>query len=253
MDETRDAIFGLGLTLTQPAAGHRVGADAVLLAAAAGPPAIKLVDVGAGVGAVGLALLKRWPEARADLIEVTPDLADFARKNAREAGLEERARILCLDVLVAKERRAAGLAPEKADLVITNPPFYAAGEVRVSPDVARARAHVFLSDAGENTLAAWVAASLALLKPGGRFVMIHRPENVALILDAIGKKLGAVAIRPIHPRAAEPAIRIVVSGVKGSRAPLKILPGLTLHEADGGFTPLAAAIHRGEARLDEAR
>ena len=103
------------------------------------------------------------------------------------------------------------------------------------------------------SLAAWIVASLALLRPGGRFVMIHRPESLAPILDAIGKKLGAVAIRPIHPRVDEPAIRILVSGVKGSRAPLKILPGLTLHESDGGFTPLAAAIHRGEARLDEAR
>ena len=82
--------------------------------------------------------------------------------------------------------------------------------------------------------------------------MIHRPESVPLILDAIGKKLGGLAIRPIHPRAAEPAIRILICGVKGSRAPLKILPGLTLHEANG-FTSLAAAIHRGEAWLDDAR
>ena len=127
MDETRDAILALGLTLTQPAAGHRVGADAVLLAAAAGPPAAKLVDVGAGVGAVGLALLKRWPQAHADLIEIAPELADLraqkrARggpRGARENRLPRRSR------RQGAPRRWAGAG--EADLVITNPPFYAAG------------------------------------------------------------------------------------------------------------------------------
>jgi len=73
--------------------GHRVGADAVLLAAAAGPPARRIVDVGSGVGAVALALLTRWPEARADLVEIDPGLAALARENAATNGLADRVRI----------------------------------------------------------------------------------------------------------------------------------------------------------------
>jgi tRNA1(Val) A37 N6-methylase TrmN6 len=57
-------------------------------------------------------------------------------------------------------------------------------------------------------------------------------------------------VLPIHPRAGEPAHRIIVRGVKGSRAPLRILPGLMLHEG-AGFTPLVEALHRGEAVLGE--
>ncbi len=244
MDETRDAIHGLGLTLRQPASGHRVGADAVLLAAAAGPPAGRVVDVGAGVGAVGLALVQRWPEARGDLIEISRELAAFAASNARESGLSERARVLCLDVLDGKARRAAGLADGKADLVVSNPPYYAKGRVRSSPDPDRMRAHVL-----EASLADWIGAALALLAPGGRFVMIHRPEDLRPILEALGGRLGALGVRPVHPKAEAAAIRILVSGVKGSRAPLQLLPGLTLHEPDGRFTSEAAAIHRGEAEL----
>jgi len=242
-----DEILGGRLRLRQMRAGHRVGADAVLLAASAGPPARRIVDVGAGVGAVALALLQRWPEARGDLVEIDPDLAALARENAALNGVADRARVLVLDALDAAARRAAGLANGEADLVVTNPPFFAAGEVRASPDPRRARAHVFAAD--EAPLQAWIVASLALLAPGGRFAMIHRPETLPLIFAAFGERLGAVAARPVHPRAEADAIRVLISGVKGSRAPMRLSPALVLHDASGAFTPLAAAVHRGEALL----
>jgi tRNA1(Val) A37 N6-methylase TrmN6 len=248
-DETSlDAILGGRVRLRQFRAGHRVGADAVLLAAAAGAPARRFVDVGAGVGAVGLALLTRWPEARGDLVEIDPSRADLARENVAMSGVEDRARVFAVDALDGVARRAAGLANGEAELVVTNPPFFEAGAVRVSPDAGRARAHVF-ARGDDDPLAAWIVACLALLAPGGRFQMIHRADALAGILAAIGRRLGAVAVRPIHPRADAAAIRLLVGGVKGSRAPLTLLPGLVLHESSGAFTPLADALHRGEATL----
>ena len=98
-------------------------------------------------------------------------------------------------------------------------------------------------------LADWAAACLALLKPGGRFVMIQRADALPALLPGFAGRLGDLALRPIHPRADAPAIRLLISGTKGSKAPLHVLPGLTLHEADGSATPLAAAIQRGEATL----
>jgi tRNA1(Val) A37 N6-methylase TrmN6 len=245
--QSLDAILGGRLKLRQTRAGHRVGLDAVLLAAAAGAPATHLIDVGAGVGAVGLALLQRWPQARGELIEIDPALAALAEENAALNGLATRARIVVADALVAKSRRTAGLANEGADLVVVNPPFFAPDAVRVSPDVGRARAHVATGDA--SALADWVVASLALLAPGGRFVMIQRPEALPALAPAFAQRLGALTLRPIHPRADAPAIRLLISGIKGSKAPLAVLPGLTLHEAGGAFTSLAAAIQRGEAFL----
>ena len=79
--------------------------------------------------------------------------------------------------------------------------------------------------------------------------MIHRPEALPDVLAAFGDRLGAVAIRPVHPRADADAIRLLIFGVKGSKAPLRLAPAIALHEASGEFTPLAAAIHRGEALL----
>jgi tRNA1(Val) A37 N6-methylase TrmN6 len=242
-----DAILGGRLRLRQTRDGHRVGLDAVLLAAAAGAPVAHLADVGAGVGAVGLALLQRWPEARAQLIEIDPTLAALAEENAALNGLAERAHVVIADALDAQSRRAAGLPDEAADMVITNPPYLDATTARVSPDARRARAHV--AGAGAAAPADWVVACLALLKSGGRFVMIHRADALPALLPVLTRRLGALALRPVHPRADAPAIRLLISGVKGSKAPLSVLPGLTLHEADGAATPLAEAIQRGEAFL----
>ena len=242
-----DAILGGRLRLRQRRDGHRVGLDAILLAAAAGMPVARLTDVGAGVGAVGLALLQRWLAATGELVEIDPELAALAEENAALNGLAARARVVVADALEPKGRRAAGLADEAADLVVANPPYLAAEAARASPDPRRARAHV--AGVGSTALADWVVACLALLAPGGRFVMIQRADALPALLPAFAGRLGDVALRPVHPRADAPAIRLLISGIKGSKAPLRLLPGLTLHGADGAATPLAAAIQLGEAVL----
>jgi tRNA1(Val) A37 N6-methylase TrmN6 len=247
---TFDRWLGGRLALVQPMGGHRVGTDAALLAAAAGTPEGRIADVGAGVGAVGLALAQRSEHAFADLIEIAPDLAELAGVNAQRNGLSGRTRVLSLDVLKAAGRRAAGLVDETADCVVTNPPFYEAGTVRASANQGRALAHVLPPANGGEALEAWIRASLALLKPGGRFVMIHRPDALAAILAAVENRLGAVALRPVHPSAGVSAHRLLIAGVKGSRAPLRIAPALILHEADGRLATEADAIHRGEATID---
>ena len=154
MNETLDAISGLGLRLRQMRAGHRVGLDAVLLAAVAAglPPPIRgIVDVGAGVGAVGLALARRFPEVQVDLVEIDAETAALARENAALNGLV--ARVVVVDVTTPAARRAAGLLDGVADLVATNPPFLQAAAARVSPDPARARAHAL---EGADGLGAWL-------------------------------------------------------------------------------------------------
>jgi tRNA1(Val) A37 N6-methylase TrmN6 len=244
---TVDRWLGGRLALVQPKGGHRVGTDAALLAAAAATPEGRIADVGAGVGAVGLALAQRSERAFADLIEIDSDLARLAGINAARNGLQARARVLNLDILQSSKRREVGLADETADCVVTNPPFFESGTVRVSPNQGRARAHVFPPTDSRATLEGWIRASLALLRPGGRFAMIHRPGALAAIVAAVENRLGAVALLPVHPSASAGAHRLLIAGVKGSRAPLRIAPALILHEADGRLTAEADAIHRGEA------
>jgi tRNA1(Val) A37 N6-methylase TrmN6 len=242
---TQDRWLGGRLALVQPRRGHRVGTDAALLVGAAGTPEGRIVDIGSGVGAVGLALAQRSPLAFANLVEIDPELARLAESNAERNGLQERTRVLRLDALNSGERREAGLV-ELADCVVTNPPFFEPKAVRVSPDEGKARAHVMSRAEAGAMLPDWISASLAILAPGGRFVMIHRPDALSAILAAIGSRLGALAVLPVHPIVGASAHRLLVTGVKGSKAPLRIAPGLILHQADGRLTSEADAIHRGE-------
>lgn len=245
MDEiTQDCLLGGRVPLVQPARGHRAGTDAVLLAASAPAKAgDRVLDVGASTGAVGLMVAARVRGVRLAFLERDPGLAELCRRNCRENGVD--AELFVADLLDKGSRREAGLEPESADLVLTNPPFLEEGQARISPDQGRAAAHALPSGG----LEAWLKACLGLLRPKGHFVMIHRADRLADCLEGVSGPLGGISLRFVHPAADRPAIRVLLSGTKGSRAPLQILPPLILNGLDGHFTPQAEALHRGEANL----
>ena len=237
-----DAFLGGMLRLHQPPRGaHRAGTDAVLLARLLTPRAQdRLCDVGAGTGGVGLACAALVPGLRPTLVERDPTLAEQARANAALNGID--AQVIVVDVLApAAERRAAGLLPDSFDLVLTNPPFFTADRHRASPDPGRAAAHTF----GEGDLDPWIRACTAILRPGGRLGLIHRAEALTACLDALKGRYGGVAIRPVHARGDAPAIRVLITATRGSRATMSLLPPLLLHGPGGDFTAEAAALHTG--------
>ncbi len=97
---TEDAFLGDRLRLRQPAKGHRAGTDAILLAAAAPAEVSGLaLDIGAGVGAAGLALTKLRPQITFGLVENDPFAAALARDNLSLNGLAGLGRVYEADVL----------------------------------------------------------------------------------------------------------------------------------------------------------
>lgn len=240
-----DRLFDGRLALYQDAGGHRIGTDAVLLAA--GAPALAfglIVDVGAGAGAVGLALAQTNPGAKVVLLEKNFRAAALARQNVPANGLEARVRVVEADLFDAAARRAEGLV-EAADLVVTNPPFLKFDQSRPSPDADRAMAHVL----DEGGIEKWLRASLALLKPGGVFVAIHRADALDALIAGLGGRIGGPEIFPIFPKQGEKATRVILRGRKGTKTPLSLAQGLVLHGEDGSFTPQAEVIHRRGERI----
>lgn len=238
-DITDDAFLGGRLRLYQPRSGHRAGHDAMLLAAAtAAQPGQRVADLGAGVGAAGLALAVRVGGLDLTLAEIDPGLAELAQQNARRNDLKARA--VVLDVSGPPESfAAAGLGADSLDIVMMNPPFNYPGRHQVSPDASRKAAHA----AEEETLAVWVHAARRMLKSGGALTLIWRAEGLADVLAALSRGFGSIAVMPVHPRAGEGAIRILVGAVKGARAPLVLYPGLDLEGK------AASAALQGEAAL----
>jgi tRNA1(Val) A37 N6-methylase TrmN6 len=245
---TEDSFLGGRLLLRQPERGHRAGTDTILLAAAA-PTEISglALDIGAGVGAAGLALAKLRPQITLGLVENASFAASLARDNLR-LNLIDCGRVYEADVLSGESLRAAGLVAGSAQLVITNPPFLDPARTRLSAHAGKRTAHA-MPQAGPGPLAAWISACMALIEDGGLFLMIHRPAALIEILTSVSSQAGALTLLPVQPRADKPAVRILIRARKGSRAPLTIAPALVLN-GERGFLPQTEAIHRGEALID---
>jgi tRNA1(Val) A37 N6-methylase TrmN6 len=244
-DTSDDAVLGGRLVLRQPLRGHRVGHDAILLAAAtAAQPGDHAVDLGSGVGAAGLALARRVAGLAVTLVEIDPALAALAACNAERNGLADRVCAVCLDVEApAASFAAAGLAPETAFCVLMNPPFNLVQQP--SPDPHRRAAHA----ASEATLRLWLRSAARLLRPDGAVTLVWRADGLADVLTNLAEDFGAIAVLPVHPKPGAAAIRVLVCAAKASRAPLRLLPGLLLADADGKPTAQAEEVLRGGAAL----
>ena len=246
---TEDAFLGDRLMLLQPERGYRAGLDAVLLAAATpvleGPAPIEILDVGAGVGVVGLCLACRLPQTRVTLVERDPLLAALARENAERTGLSHRVSVIEADIgarlSAAPELKARS---ESFDIVVSNPPYHDAAAGTPAGDVRKARSHAMPA----GSLERWLRFMASMTKPRGTMAMVHRAEALGDVLEGCRRRFGGILIRPLHPRDGAPANRIIVTATRGSRAPLTLSAGIVLHAPGGGFSPaIEAALRHGAA------
>ncbi|MGI8524784.1 MAG: tRNA1(Val) (adenine(37)-N6)-methyltransferase [Pseudolabrys sp.] len=238
-ETTEDAVLGGRLRLRQPKRGHRVGHDAILLAAACPAHAgERAFDLGAGIGSAGLALARRVDGLRVTLVEIDPALCALAGQNAHLNKLEQNVEVLTLDA----GKIAAGSQFEfgRADRVLMNPPFNDTARAQLSPDPARRLAHA----ASAQTLPLWIEAASRLLDRGGTLTLIWRADEMPHVLDAVARRFGDVTVLPVHPLAGAPPIRVLLHAEKGARSPPARLEGLILNGADGRPTPVAEAVLR---------
>lgn len=247
--ETIDRFHYGRFHLVQPSGrGHRSGIDAMLLASLVPDTARgELADLGAGAGAAGLAVASRVDGIAVTLVERAPEMVAFAEKSLslpENGRLAPRVRVLCADVtLRGGARLAAGLGDEAYDHVVMNPPFNHAADRRTA-DGLKAAAHAMTEDLFE----AWIRTAGAIARPGGQLSLIARPQSVAEIVAACGKRFGGLEITPLHPRPGEDAIRILVTGIKGNRARLRLRSPLVLHESAGhDFTAIVDDLNNGRA------
>lgn len=239
-----DALFGGGLTLSQLPKGHRAGTDGVLLAASTPPEAIRIADFGASTGLVGLRAAQINPQASVTLFEQEAEAAALSRINIEANDLAERVDVAEGDVLASG---ALAAWRETFDCVLSNPPFHEAGRARMP--ASKSAAYVMKPQGESSGLEVWIKRATSILAPRGRIILIHRADEAGAILEALKGRFGAIRLIFVHPKVDQPAIRVLAGAIKGSRAPVTILPPLVLHEADGRFTSQAESLNRGTARL----
>ena len=249
---TDDAFLGDRLYILQPSSGYRAGIDAVLLAASVtdGPAEPTILDCGSGVGTVGLCVAVRCPDARVTLIEREPVPVDPARRNIDRNGLQTRVSITPGDVTSpAQKPDAPSLPAESFDHVLANPPYHDDTGGTPARDPLKRASHAMPA----HTLDSWVRFAARMSRPGGRLTLIHKADALPALLAALEYRFGGITVTPIHPYADKPAGRVLVSGIKGSRAPLELRPPVVLHETGGAFTPYVGRILRQGAPLTSSR
>ena len=236
-----DPIVRGHITLWQPRVGYRFSIDPILLADFVGaPPFGKLVDIGAGVGVVGLLLGRSDPASHVTLVELQPRLAQLCRRNARENGVADRCTVVEGDVRGAAMK--THLPGARFDLVTSCPPYYPLGQGGVNPDgeeaIARHEIPLPLSDL--------VHAARRLIGFRGRFAVVYpTPRLPELMAALLAEHLTPTRLRVVHPYEGEPGQRVLVEARKGARSSLRIEPPLILRTRGTNGGP--------SAYTDEAR
>ena len=192
-------------------------------------PGLRICDLGSGNGLLGLLLLQRQPRLTVTGVELQPCSAALADRNAAENGLEDR---LC--TLRGDLRNIRQLLPTGSmDLVVSNPPYYPAQSGALSDaaalQTARAEVHCTLDDLC--SAAAW------LLRWGGSFCLVHKPERLTDLLCSLRsaaiepKRLRMVCCRP----ESAPSL-VLVEGRRGGKPGLTVEEPLILQNSDGSPT-----------------
>jgi release factor glutamine methyltransferase len=144
----------------------------------------RILDLGAGSGAIILALLQDRPSATGVAVDISPRALDVVRANAAALGVADRMEI--------RQSDWAESLDERFDLVVSNPPYIRSRDIDgLAPEVAQYEPRLAL-DGGDDGLVAYriiTAALPRLLKPGAAFALevgLGQAEAVAALAEAAG-------------------------------------------------------------------
>ena len=228
--ERLDDLQRNGLRIIQREQGFRFGTDAVLLADfAKAKPGERVCDMGTGTGVLPLLIAARSENTTFDAFELQPDVADMAARSVRINGLQARIRVHEADCREAAKHIGYGVC----HMVVTNPPYTAAGAGLVSPENTRALSR---SDS-DCPLDEWMAACAKVLKNGGRLCCVFPAPRLLQLCDAMrGAGVEPKRLRMIAARADAAPKLVLLEGLKGGKPGLHMLPLLITHTPEGDFT-----------------
>lgn len=216
------------IRLIQNPDGLTFGTDAYLLAAFVRPKgAAEAVDLGSGTGIIPLLCLAREKAAHFTAVEIQDSFCDLIARNAPLNGMADRLTPLCADL---REITPASVGGE-VDLVTANPPYMAprSGARNQADEKYVARHEVC------GTVRDFCHAAGRLLKHGGRFCCVFRPERLGDLFDGLREAhLEPKRMTMVQATYASRPSMVLVEAVKYASPSLLVTPALCLWEASGG-------------------
>lgn len=203
------------------------GIDAVLLADFADVREGNIImDLGTGNGIIPLLVTAKTKASHVDALEIQSDVADMAARSVKLNNLEDKITVITGDIVNYK-------TDVQYDVVICNPPYKRAETGLVNPsDKLKIARHEVCCNLHEI-----VKTASAILKPLGRFSVIHRPERlVDIISEMRSYKLQPKRIKYIHSYITKPPVMVMVEGRKYSNPYLSTEAPLVIYKSDGTYT-----------------
>lgn len=209
--ERIDELNSRGYRIIQDREGFCFGLDAVLLSSfAIVKEGDNVLDLGTGTGVIPLLLEAKTKGRHFTGIELQKDVADMARRSVMLNDLTEK-----IDIVTGDLYDAVKIFGKASFSVITvNPPYMPFTGGLVSPNEKKAisRSEIKCS------LSGIISQSVELLKPGGRFYMVHRPFRLTeIIAEMTMNGLSVRYVRFVHPRADKEANLVLIEGIRDAK------------------------------------
>lgn len=203
--------------------GLTFGTDAYLLASFIRPQAkARAAELGAGTGIISLLLASRGRLSHITAIEVQSDFAELTHRNIRLNALEEKITALCSDVRDVRPQDLGG----ELDVVFSNPPYMRTDSgKRNDSDRKYIARHEVMGGVGD-----FCEAAARLLKHGGRFYCVWRPDRLSELMWSMRKnRIEPKSALFVHADSESEPSMVLMMGTKGGNEGMRILPPLLLH------------------------
>ena len=229
-DERLDDLQRNGYQIIQKKNGFCFGMDAVLLSGFARvKQGEKAIDLGTGTGIIPILLEAKYEGEHYTGLEIQDEMADMAARSVALNHLEEKVSIVKGDIKEAS--RLFGAA--SFDVVTSNPPYMNDAHGLKNPDLPKAISrHEVLCTLDDVTREA-----ARLLRPGGRFYMVHRPHRLIEIITALTKyKLEPKRMKMVHPFVEKDANMVLIEAVRGGKSMIKVEAPIVVYQETGVYT-----------------
>jgi len=231
-----DELWPGGPKYIQRPGVFKLGSDSVLLAAFTKLSRVKTVcDLGSGGGVLPILLKAYKPGLEITGIEIDPDAVELSRENVELNGMADNISIINGDMRDYKTHLEAG----KYDLVVSNPPYFAAGSGYESDTLPAARGE------SECSLADVCRAAAYAVRWGGSFAIVHRPERLSELFCT----LTACGLEPKRMRMTQykngvaPNL-VLIEARRGGKPGLVIEPPLIMTDDNGAESEEIRRIYR---------
>ena len=236
-NERIDSLQRNGYSIIQDSTRFCFGMDAVLLTEFVKlKKGDKVIDLCTGTGVIPILLCAKSEAAHFSGVEIQKESADMAKRSVELNELEEKIDVLCEDLNNLK-----GVFDNASfDAVTVNPPYMIPGKALVNPDESKAIARHEI----KCTLRDVLSESSRLLKNGGKFFMVHKPERLdEIIVTMKDLKIEPKRLRIVYPKIDSKPNMILIEGAKCANAGMIIEKPLIIYDESGVYTPEVSKIY----------